>query len=131
MARKLTKEEQERYKTDFDPPLEPAAAKPKAKKAKASEYVPPAPPKIKLPKIEVELFPPPPRRTAPAPAAPAAPAPKKRGHKSPWPDGTELQRVNVFLPVASARRLRAVAAMRGVDLGVVLDELIAGLKIEI
>ena len=128
MARKLTKEEQERYKTDFDPPRVPAA-KPKAKKAKASEYVPPAPPKIKLPKIEVELFPPPPRRPAPAPA-PAVPAPKKRGHKSPWPEGTELQRVNVFLPVASARRLRAVAAMRGVDLGVLLNEFIEKLKIE-
>ena len=125
MARKLTPEEKARLKADFDPPPEPAAAKPKAKKNKASEYVPPK--KLKLPsEIEKELS----FEFSSVPARRPAPAPKKRGHKSPWPEGTELQRVNVFLPVASARRLRAVAAMRGVDLGVVLNEFIEQLKVE-
>ena len=140
MARKLTKEEQARAKADFDAPSnlatlqnsqnkknsqnKPAAKAPKAAPRKGGEYVPPVPPKIELPKVETELFPPPPRRPAPAPA------PKKRGHKSPWPEGTELQRINVFLPVASARRLRAAATMRGVDLGVLLNEFIEKLKIE-
>ena len=85
MARKLTKEEQERYKTDFDPPSVPY-------------------------------------RKSRTPAA--APAPKKRGHQSQWPEGTELQRVNVFLPVETARMVRAAAVAQGVDLGVFLDGII-------
>ena len=99
MARKLTKEELERCKTDFDPP----------------GYVPPRA-KKKLPsEIEKELF-----------AAEGKPAEKKRGrgHQSPWGEGAELQRVNVFLPVKTARLVKAAAVMRGVDLGVLLDELI-------
>ena len=140
MARKLTKEEQASAKADFDAPSDlatlqnsqnkknsqnkPAAKAPKAAPRKGGEYVPPVPPKIELPKVETELFPPPPRSQAPAPAAPAAPAPKKRGHKSPWPEGTELQRVNVFLPVETARMVRAAAVARGVDLGFLLDDII-------
>lgn len=101
MARKLTPEELERYKGDFDPPI---------------GYVPPTPKKKKLPsEIEKELF-----------DAENKPAEKKRGrgHQSPWGEGVELQRVNVFLPVQTARLVKAAAVMRGVDLGVLLDELI-------
>ncbi len=135
MARKLTKEEQARAKADFDAPKDlatlqntqnkknsqnkPAAKAPKAAPRKGGEYVPPVPPKIELPKVETELFPPPPRRPAPAPAAP-----KKRGHKSPWPEGTQLQRINVFLPVETARMVRAAAVAQGVDLGFFLDDII-------
>ena len=54
----------------------------------------------------------------------AAPVKRSRGHQSPWPEGTELQRINVFLPVETARIVKAAAVMRGQDLGVVLDELI-------
>ena len=103
MARKLTKGELERYKTDFDPPVLPDK--------KAKEYTPPTPKKIKLPsEIEKELF--------------ADEKPKRRGHQSPWGKGVELQRVNVFLPVQTARLVKAAAVIRGVDLGVLLDELI-------
>lgn len=54
----------------------------------------------------------------------AAPVKRSRGHQSPWPAGVELQRINVFLPVETARIVKAAAVMRGQDLGVVLDELI-------
>lgn len=54
----------------------------------------------------------------------AAPIKRPRGHQSPWAAGVELQRINVFLPVETARRVKAAAVLRGVDLGVLLDELI-------
>lgn len=54
----------------------------------------------------------------------APPVKRSRGHQSPWPAGVELQRINVFLPVETARIVKAAAVMRGQDLGVVLDELI-------
>ena len=115
MARKLTPEELERNKTDFDPPVLPTLQNKKGKKA-ATEYTPPSPTKKKLPsEIEKELF-----------DAENKPAEKKRGrgHQSPWGEGVELQRVNVFLPVQTARLVKAAAVIRGVDLGVLLDELI-------
>lgn len=105
MARKLTPEELKQAQGDFDPPIKKARQKPK-------EYVPPVPRKKLASEIEKDLF-----EDAPAPR-------KKRGHQSPWPEGTELQRVNVFLPVQTARRVKAAAVLRGVDLGVLLDELI-------
>ena len=111
MARKLTPEELERNKTDFDPPVLPTLQNKKGKKA-ATEYTPPKPKKLPS-EIEKELF-----------AADEKPAKRGRGHQSPWKEGTELQRVNVFLPVQTARLVKAAAVMRGVDLGVLLDELI-------
>lgn len=109
MARKLTPEELRQAQGDFDPP--------KKARQKPKEYVPPVPPRKKLAsEIEKDLF-----EDA---SAPAKKEPKKRGHKSPWKEGTELQRVNVFLPVQTARKVKAAAVLRGVDLGVLLDELI-------
>ena len=115
MARKLTPEELKQAQGDFDVPVLKTLQSKKTPKSK--EYVPPKPKKLAS-EIEKDLF-----DDAPAPA-PAKKEPKKRGHKSPWKEGTELQRVNVFLPVETARIAKAAAVMRGVDLGVVLDELI-------
>ena len=112
MARKLTPEELKQAQGDFDPPVLPTLQNKKGKAAK--EYTPPTPKKKKLPsEIEQELF-----------AADDKPVKRGRGHQSPWAKGTELQRVNVFLPVKTARLVKAAAVMRGVDLGVLLDELI-------
>lgn len=54
----------------------------------------------------------------------AAPVKRSRGHQSPWAAGVELQRINIMIPVESARRVKAAAVLRGVDLGVLIDELI-------
>ena len=54
----------------------------------------------------------------------AAPVKRSRGHQSQWPAGVELQRINIMIPVESARRVKAAAVLRGVDLGVLIDELI-------